>query len=73
VAVNVTMKSGTNSFQRARAWEYNTHQQTERQELLLFAAGPNLPKFINNQFGLTSGGPYPEKTSYSISPIGNGP
>jgi len=54
-AVNVTMKSGTNSFHGA-AWEYNTVSKLNAKSFF-YRAGPNLPKFIQNQFGLTSGGP----------------
>ena len=54
-AVNVTMKSGTNSFHGA-AWEYNTISKLNAKNFF-YRGGPNLPKFINNQFGLTSGGP----------------
>ena len=54
-AVNVTMKSGTNQFHGA-AWEYNTISKLNAKNFF-YKGGPNLPKFINNQFGLTSGGP----------------
>lgn len=54
-AVNVTMKSGGNAFHGA-AWEYNTISKLNAKNFF-YRGGPNLPKFINNQFGLTSGGP----------------
>jgi hypothetical protein len=54
-AVNVTMKSGTNSFHGA-AWEYNTISKLNAKNFF-FKGGPNIPKFISNQFGLTFGGP----------------
>lgn len=54
-AVNVTMKSGTNSYHGA-AWEYNTVSKLNAKNFF-YRGGPNLPKFINNQFGLTLGGP----------------
>src|ERR1019366_2031285 len=54
-AVNVTMKSGTNAIHGA-AWEYNTVSKLNAKNFF-YRAGPNLAKFINNQFGLTTGGP----------------
>ena len=54
-AVNVSMKSGTNSIHGA-AWEYNTVSKLNAKNFF-YRGGPNLPKFINNQFGLTNGGP----------------
>ncbi len=54
-AVNVTMKSGTNGFHGA-AWEYNTVSKLNAKNFF-YRGGPDLPKFIQNQFGLTSGGP----------------
>ncbi len=54
-AVNVTMKSGTNSFHGA-LWEYNTVSKLNAKNFF-YRGGPNIPKFINNQFGATLGGP----------------
>src|ERR1019366_4198322 len=54
-AVNVTMKSGTNAIHGA-AWEYNTVSKLNAKNFF-YRAGPDLPKFIQNQFGLTTGGP----------------
>ncbi len=54
-AVNVTMKSGTNSYHGA-AWEYNTISKLNAKNFF-YKGGPNLPKYISNQFGLTFGGP----------------
>ena len=54
-AVNVIMKSGSNSFHGA-AWEYNTISKLNAKNFF-YRGGPDLPKFISNQFGLTSGGP----------------
>ncbi|MCU1236107.1 MAG: Cna domain protein [Candidatus Solibacter sp.] len=54
-AVNVTMKSGTNSFHGA-AWEYNTISALKARNFF-YKGGPNNPKYINNQFGATFGGP----------------
>jgi hypothetical protein len=54
-AVNVSMKSGTNSF-HGSAWEYNTISKLKAHTFFR-REGPDNPKYINNQFGLTSGGP----------------
>jgi hypothetical protein len=54
-AVNVSMKSGTNTF-HGSAWEYNTISALKAHTFFR-REGPDNPKYINNQFGLTSGGP----------------
>ena len=54
-AVNVTMKSGTNAYHGA-AWEYNTISKLNAKNFF-YRGGPNIPKFISNQFGATFGGP----------------
>jgi len=53
--VNVTTKSGTNSFHGA-AWEYNTISALEAKPYFLPANKAN-PKYILNQFGANFGGP----------------
>src|SRR4051812_39051792 len=54
-AVNVVMKSGTNSF-HGSAWEYNTISRLKAHTFFR-REGKDIPKYINNQFGLTAGGP----------------
>jgi hypothetical protein len=54
-AVNVTMKSGTNAI-HGSAWEYNTISKLNAKNFF-YRGGPDLPKFIQNQFGVTTGGP----------------
>ena len=52
--VNLTIKSGTNSFHGA-AWEYNTNSDLKARNFFYY--GANNPKNILNQFGLSTGGP----------------
>ena len=54
-AVNVSMKSGTNSY-HGSAWEYNTISALKAHTFFR-REGSDKPKYINNQFGLTVGGP----------------
>jgi Carboxypeptidase regulatory-like domain len=53
-AVNVIIRSGTNSFHGA-AWEYNTN--TDFNARPFFFTGTQVPKNILNQFGARLGGP----------------
>ena len=53
-AVNVIMKSGTNTYHGA-AWEYNTISKLNARNFFYF--GSEIPKFISNQFGAAFGGP----------------
>lgn len=54
-AVNVTTKSGTNSF-HGTAWEYNTISALEAKGYYV-PATTAIPKYIMNQFGANYGGP----------------
>src|SRR5262249_16429372 len=60
-AMNVQIKSGTNEFHGA-AWEYHTNSQMKARNyfycLYSCTGDPNHPpKNLNNQFGVTFGGP----------------
>ena len=60
-AMNVTIKSGTNAFHGA-AWEYHTNSRLKARNyfycLYSCSGDPNTPpKNLNNQFGVTLGGP----------------
>ena len=60
-AMNVAIKSGTNAFHGA-AWEFHTNSQLKARNyfycLYSCSGDPNTPpKNLNNQFGVTFGGP----------------
>jgi hypothetical protein len=60
-AMNVAIKSGTNAFHGA-AWEYHTNSRLKARNyfycLYSCSGDPNTPpKNLNNQFGVTLGGP----------------
>ena len=54
--VNVTLKSGTNSF-HGQAFEFLRNSALDARNFFDYSTGRRLPNFVQNQFGFAFGGP----------------